>query len=307
MSLYAASFVFKKTLFRAAVLLIAGTLGLSAEPIRYSGSDFLRGDAENALNAAIEKAFGEAPQSKLRGSISGEKELRGEEADFSLLILPSGGKNLKEVKDGSWKVFPLAYQVAYIAVAAANPAEKITFGQLASIFGNFSRKAATSWAEAGVPGFSASLTPCVGDLTRTNSVMFFQRKVLPNFSLRPSVRTIIADADVFKEIVNNPGTIAVVGSPVPAGVPVKTLAVADDTEDANATEYAPTFSNIYNEDYPLTIPLYLVYPTKNRQTLKPVLSYLYSDEMAEKLTQAGFLALEPKLREQFQKGIDKIQ
>lgn len=306
MKFSAASFLLKKT-FSAAAIAVAGTLALNADPIRYSGSDFLRGNAETALNAAIEKATGEAPQSKLRGSISGEKELRAGEADFAMLMLPSQGKNLPEVKNGTWKVFPLGYQIAYVVVASANPEHEISFSRLAAIFGNFSQKSATTWREAGVPGFSASLTPCVGDLTRTNAVSFFQRKVLPNYSLRPNVRSILTDADVFKEIVNNPGTIAVVGSPVPAGVPAKTLAVSDDASNPNAVAYSPIFTNVYNNDYPLTIPLYLVYPAEKRQMLKPVLSYLYSQEMADNLTAAGFLALEPKRREQFQKGIDRIQ
>jgi len=34
---------------------------------------------------------------------------------------------------------------------------------------------------------------------------------------------------------------------------------------------------------------------------------LYSQEMADQLANAGFLPLEPKLREQFQKGIDNIK
>lgn len=307
MSFSAASFFSKKRAISAVVLLLAGTLGLCAEPLRYSGSDFLKGEPETALNAAIEAALGEAPQSKLRGSISGEKELRGGQADFALLILPAGGKNIPEIKSGAWRLFPLAYQVAYVAVASANPAEKITFSQLAFIFGNFSQKTATTWGEVGVSGFAAALSPCVGDISRTDAVSFFQRKCLPNYALRPSVRSMISDADVFKEIVNNPGAIAVVGSPVPAGVPAKTLAVADDAGDPNATAYAPIFANIYNNDYPLTIPLFVVYPVKNRTALKPVLSFLYSQEMADKLTQAGFLAIDPKLREQFQKGIDRIK
>ena len=306
MSFSTASFILKKTLL-AISLLSSGTLALTADPIRYSGSDFLTGDPEKALNAAIEKATGEVPVSKLRGSISAEKELRGNKADFALLMLPGAGKNIEEVKNGTWRVFPIAYQVAYVAVASANPLNEITFDQLASVFGNFAKKTAKNWEELGASGFSPALNPCVGDTSRTNAVTYFQRKVLPNFALRGAVQNLSSDENAFKEIVNNPGTIAIVGKQLPAGVPIKMLAIADNHENANATAYAPVFTNIYNNDYPLTIPLYIVYPTQNRQTLKPVLSYLYSQEMATKLSEAGFLPLEPRLREQFQKGIDNIK
>lgn len=306
MNFSAASFISKKTLL-AVSLLLAGTFALSATPIRYSGSDFLVGETEKALNSAIEKATGEAPESKLRGSISAEKELRVDKADFALLMLPGGGKNIEEVKNGTWRVFPIAYQVAYVAVASANPLNEITFEQLASIFGNFAKKTAKNWEELGATEFSPALTPCTGDLSRTNAVTYFQRKVLPNFALRSAVRGLASDENAFKEIINNPGTIAIVGKQMPAGVPIKLLAVADNHENPNATAYSPIFTNVYNNDYPLAIPLYIVYPVKNRQMLKPVLSYLYSQEMADKLAAAGFLPLEPKLREQFQKGIDNIK
>ncbi|MBR6797183.1 MAG: substrate-binding domain-containing protein [Opitutales bacterium] len=307
MSFSTASFILKRTCL-AAALLTAGTLATLAEtPVRYSGSDFLSGEPEKALNAHIEKNYGEAPTSKLRGSIAGEKELRGGKADFALLMLPAAGKNIPEVKAGEWRVFPLGYQVAYVAAASANPLNEITFEQLASIFGNFSKTEAKSWEELGAAGFSPSITPCSGDLSKTNAVTFFQRKVLPNFAFRPSVRNLASDENAFKEIINNPGAIAIVGKQMPAGVPIKLLAVADNHENENATAYAPIFTNIYNGDYPLTIPVYVVYPTKNRLMLKSVLSYLYSQEMADQLADAGFLPLEPKLREQFQKGIDNIK
>lgn len=307
MNFSAASFILKKTCL-AASLLAAGTFALFAgTQLRYSGSDFLTGDPEKALNAHIEKNCGEAPSSKLRGSIAGEKELRSGKADFALLMLPAAGKNIPEVKAGEWRVFPIAYQVAYVAVASANPLSEITFEQLASVFGNFAQTTAKTWEELGAADFSPALAPCVGDLSQTNAVTFFQRKVLPNFALRSAVRHLNTDENAFKEIINNPGTIAIVGKRMPAGVPVKLLSVADNHENANATAYAPIFTNIYNNDYPLTIPLYVVYPVKNRQMLKSVLSFLYSQEMANKLSAAGFLPLESKLREQFQKGIDNIK
>lgn len=301
----------KKTLV-AVALFSFGAQALFADEIHYVGSDFLKGAPADSLNAAIEKKFGQAPDARLRGSTSGEKELRAGTADFALLMLPAGGKNLPEVKSGEWRVFPLAYQVAYVVVAASNPAEKFTFRQLSSIFGNYSDRQAASWEEAGVADFSASLAACVGGRTQTNAVSFFQRKVLPNFALRPFVRTMISDAAAFKECVNAPGTIAIVGTPVPVGMPLKAVAVADDGSSSgnfqtNATPYSPSFVNIYNGDYPLTIPLYVVYPARNRFLLKPVLSHLYSQEMADKLTEAGFLPLSFDMRATFQKGIDNIR
>lgn len=315
MNRFAASFsLLKKILVALAVF--AGTLPLFSEPIRYSGSDFLAGDPEKALNAAIQTATAEAPVSRLEGTLSGEKELRAGMADLAVLILPNRGKELPEVQSGKWKVFPLGYQVAYVAVASANPTTSISFSTLASIFGNYAKKQASSWEEAGVSGFGSALTACVGDQSKTDAVSFFQHEVLPNFALKPTVRTFVDDEDVFREILNSPGVIAIVGSPAPSGAPVKMLAVANDESlpgnganpsGRSATAYPPTFANIYNGDYPLTIPLCVVYPAEKSLPLKPALSFLYSQKMAELLAEAGFLPLENRLREQFQKGIDNIK
>lgn len=306
MSFSAASFSLKKTLLTLAVF-FAGITITTAEPLRYSGSDFLSKGPEDALNAAIEKQFGEKPVSKLRGSIAGEKELRNGEADFAILFLPTGGKNLPEVQKNEWRVIPLGYQVAYVAVAAANPLSEISFKQLSSVFGALDANPAKSWADVGASGFNSSLIPCIGDPARTNAVSFFQHRVLPKSSLVNSAREFLTDAAAFKEIVNNPGAIAIVGSPAPADAPVKMLAVSSAQENEQSAAYAPIFTNIYNRDYPLSIPLYVVYPAKNRLTLKPVLTYLYSQEMADSLEEVGFLPLDPNLRKQFQKGIDNIK
>lgn len=306
MKFSAASFILKKTLLTSALLLSGVALGFAA-PLRYSGSDFLADAPEKALNAAIEKHLGEKPISKLRGSISGEKELRNGEADFALLFLPSGGKNLPEVKQNEWRVIPLGYQVAYVAVAAANPLTEISFKQLSSVFGALDANPAKNWDDVGADGFNSALIPCVGDPSRTNAVSFFQHLVLPKSSLGNSVRSFLTDADAFKEIVNNPGAIAIVGSPLPPEAPLKLLSVSSAQDNTPSAAYSPIFTNIYNRDYPLSIPLYIVYPVKNRLLLKPILSYLYSQEMAEKLSESGFLPLDYNLRKQFQKGIDNIK
>lgn len=306
MNFSSASFSFRK--FGAfAALLFAGAAAVPAEPLRYAGSDFLAGAPEKAFAAGLEKIAGEKPEAELRGSIAGEAALRAGKADFAALMLPGNGENVPEIRDGTWKAVPLAYQVAYVVVAAANPANEITFDQLASVFGNFAQKTAEKWEDLGVEGFSSALQPCVGDSSRTNVVSYFQRKALPRYALRASVRELVSDDAVYKEIVNNLGTIAVVGSAVPAGIPVKALAVADTRDDANATPYSPSFANVYNRDYPLAVPLCIVYPAKNRLQLKAALSFLYSQEMADALAGAGFLPLERRVREQFQKGIDNIK
>lgn len=302
--------------FCVALAVLAGTLTLFSEPIRYCGSDFLSGDTETVLNANIESETGTAPESSLLGSISGIESLREGKADFALLILTERGRELPEVRDGKWKAFPLGFQAAYVAVASSNPANSIKFSQLASIFGNYAKNQISSWEEAGVPGFGSAMTPCVGSQSATDAVSFFQKKVIPNFALRPTVHTYVNDEAVYREFLNSPGMIAIVGSPVPAGVPVKFLAVADDEDmmgtGANArgrtaTAYSPSFDNIYNADYPLTIPLCVVYPAEKRAAIKPALAFLYSQQMGELLSAAGFVPLDRHRREQFQKGIDNIK
>ncbi|MBQ7331700.1 MAG: hypothetical protein IJW39_00455, partial [Opitutales bacterium] len=62
MSFSAASFV-SKSVLSALTLATAGTIALVASPIRYSGSDFLAGEPEKALNNVIAKTTGEPGQS----------------------------------------------------------------------------------------------------------------------------------------------------------------------------------------------------------------------------------------------------
>lgn len=313
MKLSVATLFSKKNLV-AVALALAGTPLLFSDPIRYSGSDFLNGAPAEIIDAAVEKASGEKPVGRLRGSTVAEKELRTGAADVALILSPGQCKGFPEVKSGLWRVFPLAYQVAYVVVASANPAEKFTFRQLSSIFGNYSDRHAANWTEAGVNGFAAPLAACVGDRSRTCSVSFFQRKVLQNYALRPFVRTMVSDELAFRECVNKPGTIAIVSTPIPVGMPLKAVAVADDGSTSSSgapnrgiTPYSPSFSNIYNGDYPLSIPLCVVYPTEKRAELRPLLSSLYSKEMSEKLAAAGFLPLSEDLRAAYQKGIDNIR
>ncbi len=283
--------------------LISGTVLVNAETVKYAGSDFLEGTVEKTLKENVSKGTNALTlEGELIGSKSAIRQLRAGECDFALIMWKGDPKSdFPEVADGKWRAIPIAHQVTYIAVPKSNKISDISFYELRGIFARYAEEHVVNW------GDGAKIHPIIGSRTDSASASFFQAIVFPK-SPFTQVRSTTNDDAALQEASSSHEAIAVVSTPISSKYPtLKTLAISDSQQpDNKKTAYLPTPANIYNHDYPLSVPFYVVYPTENRAKILPVLRTIFSKEFADTIQAQNLMPLPENIRENVKKSVDAL-
>ncbi len=264
-----------------------------------AGSDLLKGP----VSSAIVKEMGPAAAGSsvsLEGSLLGERNLRTGKADAALLLLPDKSK-VEEIAKGEWEAVPVAYQVVAVVVNKRNALEEIDLTTLAGIYGRLQEADLKHWntvkgSGLDVPIYCVSTRYDIGMVTP-----LFRKVVLHGGDYRQEMSFMGGDNEALGYVVENVGAIALLALP-PEGDQVKTLRVKANQE-GNA--YAPDASNLYNSDYPIAIPLYLVFPKAKQPVLQPFVAPVFSDATAAALQETGFMPVPKNIRANAIQRLDK--
>jgi phosphate transport system substrate-binding protein len=124
---------------------------------------------------------------------------------------------------------------------------------------------------------------------------YFRQAVLDGGPLRSGVRR-YADAQALAAEFAGEGRVLAVAAAIPArGAGGKVLRVAAGSRSTAST---PTPEHFHSGDYPLRLPLQLVFKPERRTVLAPVLEFLLSDEAARLLTGVDLVPLPAAVREE---------
>lgn len=282
----------------ACVLAGMGAFALNGGAATLVGSDLLKGP----VSSAIIKDMGTQTTStvNLEGSLLGEKNLRAGKAEAALLLLPDRNK-VPEIAKGEWEAVPVAYQVVAVVVNKRNALEELDLATLAGIYGQLQEADIKHWSTVknsalDVPIYCVSTRYDIGMVTP-----LFRKVVLNGGDYRREMNFMGGDAEAQRYVTENVGAIALLALP-PEGDQVKTLRVKA-TKEGNA--YAPDASNLYNSDYPIAIPLYLVFPKAKQSAMRPLVAPVFSDATAAALQETGFMPVPKNIRANAIQRLDK--
>ncbi|MDR2429412.1 MAG: hypothetical protein LBD14_00650 [Puniceicoccales bacterium] len=267
-----------------------------------AGSDLLVGGGAEALqkqSAAIPGGL----RLLLDGSLMGEKHLRNGTADAALLLLPDKAK-IPEITKGEWEAVPIAYQTLVVVVNKANRLPHMDLSSLAAIYGELQRSKIQHWRDAPVSASGVDM-PVFPVLTRYDLgvvVPLFRNRVLQNNEFKSTVAFRPDDATAEETVSTTPNGIGILSVP-PDGDRVRVLPLL---LPGTTNAYMPTASNLYNGDYPLAIPVYLVFARKNAAKVKPLLPVVLGDALADSLPKLGFVAAPKNLRMNFLRRLDSL-
>lgn len=296
----------KKLTFIAALAgtFFTGTLG--AETLKYAGSDFLAGNAENVLKEELKQSDSAIElEGELLGSKVALEQLRKGEIDFAMIML-SDPESIPEFKNKTWRANALGYQVCYLIVPQSNPVEELSIFQLRGIFANFSEVPLNSWNEI---SDKITGTPKIHRIISTGNdnagSVIFQSLVFPRAGFNKDLRKTASDEDAVRAVLNTGNAVALTATP-PIGQPsLKTLAISPaNKKDEKSTAYSPIPANIYNHDYPLSVQFMLIYPAEKRESMVPVIKTILSDPFAKALEKAALTPIPKNIREMLKKSID---
>ncbi len=280
---------------RAVALLFGLLITLSssfAEPIRLVGSDLVA----DALGPEL-KAFAAANELPLtvdlRGSRLGMETLTAGGADLGLVVL--GAEDAPPGPEFANSV--VGYLTTVVVVPASVPLTQIQFGQLAGIFGASEVTNLKRWSELGVTGSWGvrGITAVAVSRRGGLAVDLFRYQVLKTPDLKPTVVQFDDVARATGRISGEEGGIALLPSPPEEGGPLKVLLVAKGERDV---AYGPTAENLHTGDYPLRIPVRLVFRKSEAKRLNFLIRHLLADETAPALLKAGVVPLPVQARNQ---------
>ncbi len=280
---------------RFPLLLLSTLVGslLQAAPIRIVGSDLLSPVFERGL-AAYAARDDQSVTVKLEGSGIGLTLLRQEKAELGLLVFPPDSPRPSSEEFVS---LPVAYYTAVLAVRNSIPVNQLTFAQIGGIYGDAEKSNHRRWGDIGGSGPWATRSILATAITRQGSLAFdlLRAEVLKTNRIKPTVIQMDTPEELITRIKGDEGGIAVLPLPPGEASGLKVLLVSS-TEDGVA--YPPTSDNINNGDYPLRMPLYLVFRKSDATKLGPVLRFLLGENALPLWTQAGLISAPVQARNQ---------
>lgn len=260
--------------------------GAARGEIRIGGSDLLASHFAPAL-AAYAESRGIEAKVEFHGSYSGLEGLKNGSIDLAIIAVPDG----KGLPEGGFRKEYLGAKVAAVMVSEANPVSQVTLRQLGGIFGESEATNLTRWGQLGLGGeWSArSVVPsAVSSAEHTLTLDLFRHTVLQSRPLRRGLVEADGIETIRRRLQQDTQGIALLHR-VPADLSgMKILDVARGDADI---AYGPSANAIASNDYPLRLPLYLVFPEAEGAKLKDLLRFIASEEAAEALAETGLVAL----------------
>lgn len=267
-------------------------VSLQAE-VRVVGSDVL---GPNFTQAFLE--LGARARTELRVTLDGSLPARGQlvagSADLGLLIAGPGAAGAPlpvSLHSVAW-----GYLAVAVVVPTGNPVAELSVPQLAAIFGSLESTSVQRWGELGLDeplwqsrNVSFHAPAPVSGLAHD----LFRHGVLQNRPLRENLTFHSTSAELIQAVASTPNAIGFVplASADAAGVRILPIAVK-----RSGTAYRPEAAALHRGDYPLGLPLRLVFRRSAVEELQPLLQMLLAEEGAALVRAAGFVPLPPEVR-----------
>jgi len=274
------------------LLVTALSFSVSRAEVRLVGSDLLGKEFAPALEAYSQRND-QGLKLKLEGSRAGMEKLESGQADLALVFFSPSDK-LPEAPYVAW---PVAYQTAVVVVPAALPLTQITFEQLNMIYGDSAQSGLKRWKDLGVAGDWAHRNILPNLLGASGGLTYdlFRYSVLASPGLRPTVEVQSSMAESMTRILGEEGGVAVLPWLPTNQLNLKALLVAKGGADV---AFGPTADNLYSGDYPIRLPVYLVFRKDAAKRLQTTVRYLLSEDAVPLWENAQLVPLPLRVRNQ---------
>lgn len=256
------------------------------------GSDLLGEDFTNKLTA-YSKRNDLGLKLVLEGSRAGLLQLKAGQADLGMIVFSPGENPPGE----PFVSLPVAYHTLVVVVPSSLPLTQIKFTQLNAIYGDDAQSGLKRWNDLGVTGQWAnrSILPNIPGPSGGLTYDMFRYTVLTAPALKPTVGVQDSLAETLERIRGEAGGMAIMPLLPPDQTQLKTLLVGRGAQDV---AFGPTPENIHSGDYPIRLPVYLVFRKEDVKRLQATLRYLMSEEAVSMWENANLVPLPIQARNQ---------
>ena len=274
-----------------ALLLSSASLPAEDRPVlRIGGSDLLGAAFQEALEE-FAREYDVDVRIELRGTYAARTALEDGRLDLALMAAPGETNGGPEGFDAH--VF--AYQTAVLAINSSNPLNELNLSQAAGIYGAEELNSFTRWGDFGLSG---DLRPrSIGlhsiDAGSSIAVDLFRHEVLRTPRLRGTVTFHRTPAEAIAAVEDSVAAIALLPQSPPPERPLRVLALS---REEGGIAFGPSRENVHSGDYPIRLPVYLVFSPESRESLRDLLLFLTRERVAEAIEAAGLLPLPSSAR-----------
>lgn len=264
----------------------------SAAEIRLAGSDLFEGVLRKNLES-FAAANDVRLSFNLRGSRLGLEALENGEADLGLMVFGTHDK-----KPGlGWNSATIGYLTSVVVVPADVSLTQINYAQLSGVFGASELNNYRRWSELGALGEWAPRAISGMALRRSTglSLDLFRYYVLQNPELKPTIALLDTPEAAYERLLGEEGGIAILPAAPPANLKLKVLLLA---KGANEVAYPPSAENLHTGDYPLRMPVQLVFRKGEAGRFSSLLRHIVADEAAAAWQAVGVTPLPVQARNQ---------
>lgn len=237
-----------------------------------------------------------------RGTLDALRDLRSGKASAALVFIRSG-EIPAEVTAGTWYMAAVAHQPIIVVVNDANHAAEIDLPTLAGLYGNTVDTAFDTWRCLPASTLTQGPLAIAPHPGRGIAVSYFQQEVLAGEPYRKSVRFAANADDEESRATTTVNSIALLARP-PKSSNLKVLAVSDSRPGKSTKAYFPADSDVNSGDYPLRVPLYVIFPAKTKAAAAPAVKAVLSENAANLLRDKGLIATPENIRKKFTQTLD---
>jgi len=191
-----------------------------------------------------------------------------------------------------------------VLVPATVPLEQVTLDQLRHLFSESGSNNLSRWGELGLEGEIAGSAialhvPAVG---QGIAVEFFRQSILKDRPFKSTVARYATPAELVTRLTGDRRALALAPVRPPDSPGLRIVRVA---ARAGEPAFSPTGENLHSGDYPLALPLRIVFRRESAMALRPLLRFLFGDEFAPVLERAGVVPLAAAARRQQTAAFEK--
>ncbi len=263
------------------LLLLTAVGSLFAQPLKIKGSDTMLPLMQLEIEAYMKKNAGELNVTGGGSGVGITSLLEGSvDIAMSSRELKMAEKLKFEEKGTKLNILQVANDALSIIVHPQNPVKQLTREQLEDIFSG----KITNWKDAGGDDMKIVI------YTRESSsgtYEFMKDHVMSKKEFAKTSISSSATAAIVYATSQTKGAIGYVGIAYVEPI-VKALSIS---YDGGQKYIAPTFNNAFNKTYPITRPLYILYPVEKDKAVKPFIDFVFSAYGQKLVTHKGYIPL----------------
>ena len=266
-------------------------------------ADLTGSDIAGPLAAPTLRTIAPNVSTEFTGTFDALNALRSGKTLAVLAFIPKG-ELPPEVKSGEWGAAAVAYQPVIVAVNRANKASEIDLPTLAGLYGEINDTKFDTWRclpASELTQGPLAITPHPG---KGVTVSHFRSEVLAGGSYRKGTR-FAADSDDAESRATTTVNAITLLPRLPKSGNLKVLAVSDSRPGKPSKAYFPTDSNIHAGDYPLSVPLFVIFRKADAAKAAPAVRAALSNEFCNSLETNGLRATPENIRKKFTQTLDE--